>query len=84
MKRYLSLFALLAATTLGACSFTFAGQPVTITAADVKTAAVALCGAEPVAEQITAAVDAANKTAASVEAVASILCAGVNKPAAAD
>lgn len=79
MKHYLALFAV--STLLGACSFTFAGQPVTITAADVKAAAVALCGVEPTAEKITAAVGVANQTSASVEDVAKIVCAGITQPA---
>jgi hypothetical protein len=65
-----------AALSMGACTFTLAGQPVTITAADVKAAVSASCALVPTAEQITKAVDAANKTAATAESTAQILCAG--------
>lgn len=51
------------------------GKP--ITPADVVAATQAACKVVPTSQQITAAVDAANKTAATVESVAGVLCAAI-------
>jgi hypothetical protein len=78
MLRFLSAAALCAmALSAAGCTLSLGnGQQVTITAADVKAAVAASCSLEPTSEQITAAIDAANKTAADIESVAKSLCAG--------
>ena len=78
MKRQMLLAAIVAAgLMLAGCTLSLGGNQVTITSADVKAAVVASCAVVPTAEQITAAVDAANKTAATVESVAGIVCAAI-------
>ena len=77
MKRLIIAgLAMFAGLTLAACGNNpLTGKPVT--AADVVAAAKAACSIAPTAEQITAAVDAANKTAASAESIGRILCAAI-------